>query len=200
MGRSHFLSVALLLVMFPACGSSGGGGGSAVPDIPASVPPGAGVLQIDMAGTWAIQDTSVLETNAANPTSPPNGTLFMLEPTRIASIGGLSVEQSALEQFVNAPLESYVNQLDGTNVYYAVVTDQRASGGERIETALAGGAVDANTILVEAFTSAQGASDPAPQFTRSRYTLVRVPGTTPLQHRPESWTAEDLLRAAFGDV
>ena len=199
MGRSRLLGVALLFVVVSGCGG-GGGGGPAAPDIPASVPPGAGVLQIDMAGSWVIQNAEVLDTNTTSPTPPPNGTLFQLESTRVASIGGLSVEQSALEQFVNAPLESYVNQLDGTNVYFAVVFDQRASGGERIETALAGGAVDANTILVEAFNSAQGASDPVPQFIRSRYNLVRVPGTTPLQHRPESWTAEDLFRAAFGDV
>ena len=153
-----------------------------------------------MAGSWVIQNAEVLEANTTNPTPPPDGTLFQLESTRVASIGGLNVEQSALEQFVNAPLESYINQLDGTNVYYAVISDQRASGGERIETALAGGAVDANTILVESFNSVQGASDLVPHFIRSRYSLVRVPGTTPLQHRPESWTLEDLLRAAFGGV
>lgn len=199
MERSRLLGIALLFAVFPGCGG-GGGGGPAAPDISASVPPGAGVLQIDMAGSWVIQNSEVLEANTTNPMPPPNSTLFQLESTRFASIGGLSVEQSALEQFVNAPLESYVNQLDGTNAYFAVVIDQRAFGGDRVETALAGGAVDANTIMVEAFNSTQGASDPAPSFIRSRYSLVRVPGTTPLQHRPESWTAGDLLRAAFGDV
>ena len=63
-----------------------------------------------------------------------------------------------------------------------------------------GGALDADTILVEAFTSEQSSADPAPVFTRSRYQLVRVSGTTPLLHRPESWAAGDLSRAAFGDV
>lgn len=200
MGRSSLLVLALSLVILPGCGGGGGGGGPTAPDIPAAVPPGAGILQIDMAGTWAVQNAQIVETNTANPTPPPTGTLFQLEPTRIASIGGLSVQQPALEQFINAPLDSYVNQLDGTKMYYGVVADQRAAGGERIEIALAGGALDANTILVESFTSAQSTSAPAPQFTRSRYSLVRVPGTTPLGHRPESWTAKDLFQAAFGDV
>ena len=37
-----------------------------------------------------------------------------------------------------------------------------------------------------------------PRFTRSRYLLVRTPGTTPLQHRPEEWAFEGMVQAAFG--
>jgi len=197
MGSIRSITLCLLFVS-AACG--GGGGGSAVPDIPAVVPPGAGITQIDMAGTWEIQNTEVVDTNAPTPTPPVDGTLFQLEPTRIAAIGGLSVDPIVLEQLIGAPLVTYVNQVDASRVFYGVLVDQRSSGGARLETALAGGALDADTILVEAFTSEQSSADPAPVFTRSRYQLVRVSGTTPLLHRPESWAAGDLSRAAFGDV
>ena len=53
---------------------------------------------------------------------------------------------------------------------------------------------------MEAFNSVQLPTDTVPRFTRSVYILVRAPGTTPLQHRPEDWTFEDLVRSAFGGV
>ena len=197
MGRTSSITLCLLLLS-AACGGGGGGGDAATPDIPAIVPPGAGITQIDMAGTWAIQNTEVVDSNAVTPNPPVDGTLFQLEPTRVATIGGLSVDPAVLEQLIGAPLVTYVNQVDASRVFYGVLVDQRSSGGARLETALAGGAIDADTIMVEAFTSEQSPTDPEPIFTRSRYQLVRVPGTTPLLHRPESWTAGDLSRAAFG--
>lgn len=193
--------VSLLLVsILAACSSGSGGGGPTGPDIPASVPDGAGGVQIEMAGTWVIQNATVLETNSPIPDPPVDGTMFQLEPERIATIGGLSVDPDDLAAIIGAPLVSYVNQVDGARVFYGVVIDTRASGGTRVETALAGGAVDANTIAVEAFNSVQTPSNEEPLFTRSRYLLVRAPGTTPLLHRPEDWTSADLVRAAFGDV
>jgi len=151
-----------------------------------------------MAGTWSIQNATVLESNAAVPDTPVDGTLFQFEPTRIVTIGGLSVDPDDLAALIGAPLVSYVNQIDQTRVFYGLVVDRRSSGGTRLESALAGGSVDANTIAVEAFTSVQAPNDAEPTFTRSRYLLVRVSGTSPLLHRPEDWTAEDLTRAAFG--
>lgn len=192
-----FILLSSLLI---ACSGGGGGGEPTGPDIPVSVPTGAGGVQIDMAGTWAIQNATILETNAVVPDPPVDGTLFQFEPTRVATIGGLSVDPDDLAAIIGAPLVSYVNQIDGSRVFYGLVVDRRATGGLRLETALAGGAVDANTIAVEAFNSAQAPNEAEPQFTRSRYLLVRVPGTTPLLHRPEDWTAADLLRSAFGDV
>jgi hypothetical protein len=197
MKRNRPVSV-FLLALVAACSSGGGGGGPSGPDIPAAVPEGAGGVQIDMAGTWVIQNATVVETNATVPDPPVDGTMFQFEPTRIATIGGLSVDPDDLAAIIGAPLISYVNQIDASRVFYGLVVDRRPSGGTRLETALAGGAVDANTIAVEAFNSLQAPNDVEPMFTRSRYLLVRVPGTTPLQHRPEDWTADDLVRAAFG--
>lgn len=172
--------------------------GAVSPDLPVAVPSGTGTLAIDMPGIWTIQDTIIVETNAAVPNPPFNGTVFEFEPTRIASIGGLSVTPGDLIAIIGSPLVSYVNVIDSSTVFYGLVVDQRASGGLRLETALAGGAVDANTIAVEAYNSSQSPSDVVPRFTRSRYVLVRTPGTTPLQHRPEEWTFEDMIEAAFG--
>ncbi|MGC6489322.1 MAG: hypothetical protein ACON4Z_16870 [Planctomycetota bacterium] len=196
------LSALLSLLAVSACGGGGGNGGAQTgatnPNLPVSVPPGTGALTIDMAGTWTIQDAIVVETNAAVPNPPFNGTPMAFEPTRIASIGGLSVAPGDLAALIGSPLVSYVNVIDSSTVFYGLVVDQRASGGDRLETALAGGAVSANTIAVEAFNSTQSPSDPVPRFTRSRYVLVRSPGTTPLLHRPEDWTFGDLSRSAFG--
>ena len=191
-------SITLCLLLLSAACGSGGGGDSTTPDIPAIVPPGAGITQIDMAGTWAIQNAEVVDSNAATPSLPVDGTLFQVELTRIATIGGVSVDPAELEQLLGTPLVTYVNQVDASRVFFGALVDQRSSGGVRLETALAGGAIDADTIMVEAFTSEQSPTDPEPIFTRSRYQLVRVPGTTPLLHRPESWAAGDLSRAAFG--
>lgn len=194
-------AVLLAGVMGTAC--SGGFGATpdvtVTPDIPVTVPPGTGILAIDMAGMWIIEDAVVIETNAPVPNPPFNGTMFELEPTRIASIGGLSVAPGDLIAVIGSPLVSYVNLVEASTVYYGLVVDQRATGGLRIETALAGGAVDANTISVEAYNSTQSATDLIPRYTRSRYMLTRTSGTTPLLHRPEELGFEDLVRRAFGD-
>ena len=156
------------------------------------------IESIDMAGMWVIEDAVVIETNAPVPNPPFNGTMFELETTRIASIGGLSVAPGDLIAVIGSPLVSYVNLVEASTVYYGLVVDQRATGGLRIGTALAGGAVDANTISVEAYNSTQSATDLVPRYTRSRYVLVRTSGTTPLLHRPEELGFEDLIRRAFG--
>ncbi|MEC8251701.1 MAG: hypothetical protein VX044_00705 [Planctomycetota bacterium] len=193
-------TVLLAGVLGTAC-SRGFGGTPDVtvtPDIPVAVPPGTGILAIDMAGMWVIEDAVIIETNAPVPNPPFNGTMFELETTRIASIGGLSVAPGDLIAVIGSPLVSYVNLIESSTVYYGLVVDQRATGGLRIETALAGGAVDANTISVEAYNSTQSVTDQIPRYTRSRYVLVRTSGTTPLLHRPEELGFEDLFRRAFG--
>jgi len=152
----------------------------------------------DMAGLWSIQDTVIIESNNPVPTPPVDGTIFELDPTRIVTIGGFDVSPGALAQAAGAPLISYINVVDMSSVFYGVVIDERASGGSRFETALAGGAVDADTVVVEALNSSQSAIAAFPSFTRSRYKLVRTSGTMPLQHRPEEWTFEDMARSAFG--
>jgi len=200
MKRIVGLGALLVLLSAGSCGNSGAQTGAVTPDLPVGVPTGTGALAIDMAGTWTIQDAVVIETNAAVPDPPFNGTPMVFEPTRIASIGGLSVAPGDLAAVIGSPLVSYVNVIDSSTVFYGLVVDQRATGGPRLETALAGGAVSANTIAVEAFNSVQLPSDTVPRFTRSVYILVRAPGTTPLQHRPEDWTFEDLVRSAFGGV
>lgn len=200
MKRIAGLGALLVLLSAGSCGNSGAQTGAVTPDLPVGVPTGTGALAIDMAGTWTIQDAVVIETNAAVPDPPFNGTPMVFEPTRIASIGGLSVAPGDLAAVIGSPLVSYVNVIDSSTVFYGLVVDQRATGGPRLETALAGGAVSANTIAVEAFNSVQLPTDTVPRFTRSVYILVRAPGTTPLQHRPEDWTFEDLVRSAFGGV
>jgi hypothetical protein len=201
MQRVLGLSALLVLLATGSCGNSGPQTtGAVTPDLPVGVPTGTGALAIDMAGTWTIQDAAVIETNAAFPNPPFNGTPMVFEPTRIASIGGVSVAPADLTALIGSPLVSYVNVIDSSTVFYGLVVDDRATGGPRLETALAGGAVSANTIAVEAFNSIQLPSDPVPHFTRSVYVLVRAPGTTPLQHRPEEWTFEDLARSAFGGL
>ena len=89
----------------------------------------------------------IVETNAAVPNPPFNGTVFEFEPTRIASIGGLSVTPGSLIAIIGSPLVSYVNVIDSSTVFYGLVVDQRASGGLRLETALAGGAACCATVV-----------------------------------------------------
>ena len=196
-------SLAVLLVALSSascsrsCGTADVAGLS--PDLPAKMPIGAGEAVIDMAGLWSIQDAVIIETNTATPTPPLNGTLFQLEPTRIAAIGGLSVAPADLAILIGAPLVSYVNVVEGSTVFYGIVVDQRASGGLRVETALAGGSVGPDSISVEAFNSTQAPNEVVPTFTRARYQLVRVAGTTPLLHRPEELDFGDLVSLAFGD-
>ncbi|HEB53413.1 MAG TPA: hypothetical protein ENI87_09185 [bacterium] len=180
-----------------ACNGSGGGGGETQsptgPQFPAVVPNGAGNLSITMAGTWTIQDAAVIETNAATPAPPLNGTPFVLDAQRILTIGGLSVAPDDLALFLGAQLVSYVNMTDGRTLFYGVTVDRRPAGGTREEIALAGGAIDADTIAVEAFSSTQSPSQVEPEFVRSRYTLVRVPSpatVVPVGIEP--------LEAAFG--
>ena len=103
----------------------------------------------------------------------------MLEPTRIQSIGGLSVAPSFLELILGSPLNFYVNLLDGRTLLYGVIVDNRANGGTREQVGLAGGTIDDNTISVEAYTSTQTATATDPVFTLTRYLLVRTSGAVP---------------------
>ena len=67
-----------------------------------------------------------------------------------------------------------------------------------IETALAGGSIGSNVLLVEAYNSVQASGQVEPLFTRSRYVLLRTTSATPLMHEPEELDIDDLLRRAFG--
>src|SRR5690606_5859686 len=116
---------------------------------------GAGRIPIVMAGTWQIQGATIIDTNATNPAPPLNGTVFVMEPGRVVSIAGLSVDPVGLTQLLGVPLDTYVNQVDDRTVFYGLVVDRRASGLTREEVAVAGGAINADTISVEAYASTQ---------------------------------------------
>jgi hypothetical protein len=111
---------------------------------------------------------------------PLTGTRVEIGADSITSIGGLGVSRANLEAVLGAALETYVNQQNGRTLFYGLVVDQRATSGLRQQVGVAGGAVDANTIAVEAFESVQLASQAQAVFTRSRYTLARVATTSPL--------------------
>jgi hypothetical protein len=164
--------MASFLPAFAAC-SGGGGGGGGGPQIPASVPAGSGGVTIQMAGTWQLGNVAVVETNSMlAPT--PDGTQFVIGPTALLSIGGLSVAQGDLEALIGVALEAYVNQVDGRTLQYGVIVDQRATGGVRDQVAVAAGSVNDNTIAVEGFISTQGVNDVDPRFVRWRGVLSRV--------------------------
>jgi len=210
MRRKSLTNVCLiaLLALWASCSNSGGSttavtqpgdpGAPADPGLPVSVPDGAGLLAIDMVGTWTIAATEILDTNSPNPEPPIDGTVFQFETDRIATIGGLSVDPFTLQGVLGAPLATYVNMVDGSVVLYHIVVDTRSSGGVRAETALAGGSIGNNVLLVEAYNSVQTSGQVDPLFTRSRYVLLRTTSATPLIHEPEALDIEDLLRRAFG--
>ena len=179
-------------------GDPGDPGAPADPGLPVSVPDGAGLLAIDMVGTWTIAATEILDTNSPVPEPPVDGTVFQFETGRIATIGGLSVDPFTLENVLGAPLATYVNMIDGSVVLYHIAVDTRSSGGVRAETALAGGSIGNNVLLVEAYNSVQASGQVEPLFTRSRYVLLRTTSATPLIHEPEELDIDDLLRRAFG--
>lgn len=195
------LSAVLVALSSASCGNSSGSATFAglSPELPAQLPLGSGGVAIDMSGMWSIEDAVIIESNSVAPTPPLNGTLFEMEPTRIAAIGGLSVAPSDLAILVGVPLVSYVNVVDSSTVFYGIIVDQRASGGLRVETALAGGSVGPDTISIEAYNSTQAPNEVVPTFTRARYRLARVAGTTPLLHRPEELDFVDFVSVAFGD-
>jgi hypothetical protein len=194
------LFLAASLATLGACSGGGGGGGATAPQIAASVPNGAGTVAIVMAGTWQIQNATVIDSNSTQPVPPLNGTTFVIEPGRVVSIGGLPVDAAGLQVLLGAPLDSYVNQVDDRTVFYGLIVDRRSAMQSREEVAVAGGALDADTISVEAYTSTQAPSAAEPIFTLSRYQLVRVAPTTPLHLLPEGAepAVEDVLHAAFG--
>jgi len=151
-----------------------------------------------MAGTWQISNAAIVDTNSTSPAPPINGTTFVIELARVVSIAGLSVDPVGLTQLLGVPLDSYVNQVDDRTVFYGLVVDRRDSGLSREEVAVAGGAINADTISVEAYSSTQAPGVAEPIFTLSRYDLVRVAGTTPAE-LPEQGSLQDLLKNAFGD-
>jgi len=175
----HPSVIALLLfsslVTFTACssGSSGGGGSDVAPTPTVSVPEGSGLQAIEMAGSWEVRLAEVVSSSVPEPVAPENGTVFVLDESRILSMDGLDIQPDPLVQLFGAPLEVYVNEVDGQTLMYRVVVDTRADGGTREETVVAGGSLDVDSIAVEAMTSSQSATDVQPSYTLCRYTLFR---------------------------
>lgn len=171
----HTSAALSILLCLGACS---GGGGSSDPNIPASVPDGAGQTRIDMIGTWSIRDSVVIESNSSVATPPLNNTAFVIDAGRVVSFQGLSVAPGDLELLAGTTLTSYINQVDGARMFFSFSYDSRAIGGENFQLAVAGGAIDADTIEVEHYESIQRNGQATPLFTRSRYRLVRI-ATTP---------------------
>ena len=195
------------IVMFGACGGGGGGGGEVaeiVPQPSASVPDGTGIVMIPMTGLWEIRNVVVIDSNSANPVAPLNGTTFWIEPGSILEIAGMSQSRDSLSSLFGAPLESYVNEVDGLTLMFQVVVDRRATGGTREEHAIAGGAFDLDSISVEAFLSSQSPTDSQPVYTLARYTLFRQSTTDLLELGDElppsqaDQTVQQVFGKAFG--
>ncbi len=184
--RRPLLRFSLLVPCLFVTACSGGGGGGGGPQLPAAVPNGSGNVTIQMAGTWQVGSVSVVD-SLGSVAPPADGTEFVLGPQGLVSIAGLSVAQADLEALLGAPLESYVNQLDGRTVLYGLVVDQRASGGTREQAALAGGALGDNSIAVEGYTSSQAANEPQARFVLWRGVLSR---TSPAMVLPEPPVAD----------
>ncbi len=188
LARAAMPALAALATVAASCsggGGHGGGGGAAADGIAAQVPAGTGLVAIEMAGTWEIRAAVVMDTNATDAQPPASGTQVSIGAAAVESIAALSVRRDDLEALLGAPLELYVNQLDGRTVFYAVTFDRRAHGGTREVVALAGGSVNADTIAVEQFTSTLPANGATAAFVRSRYNLVRVASSVQLGAPPQ---------------
>lgn len=159
-----------------ACGGGGGGNGLG---IPVGVPGGSGQLPIQMAGTWEIRGSTVIDTNDPAAVAPLNGTPLVIGVQGVISLGGLSVSRADIEALLGFPLDLYVNQLDGRTLLYGLSFDRRAQGGERSQVGVAGGSVDDNTIAVEQYSSVQRVGQDE-VYIRSRYTLARVSASVQL--------------------
>lgn len=179
--RGWFVSFVSMAAgcLVTACGGGGGGG----PQVPAVVPNGSGNVTIQMAGTWEIHNSTVVDTNDPTAAAPANGTPIVIGTQGLVSLGGLSVAQGDLEALLGFPLDVYVNQADGRKVLYAIGFDRRAQGGIRQQVGLAAGSVDDNTMAVEQFVSNQTATQQSEVYTRSRYTLTRVSSQLTLPFR-----------------
>ena len=193
--------MASFVAALAAC-SGGGGGGGGGPQIPASVPAGSGAVTIQMVGTWQVSSVTVIESNTTLVVPPGDGTQFVIGPTSLLSIGGLSVAQADLETLLGVALEAYVNQLDGRTLLYGVIADQRATGGRRDQAAVAAGSINDNTIAVEGFISTQDVNDTEPQFVRWRGFLTRVSPAifVPEPVRPDADGDEAAPRPTLRDV
>jgi hypothetical protein len=169
---SRPLPLLPLVLLAAACSRSPGPAPD--PGIAATVPAGTGVVSTDLTGTWEIRAGVVMETNLPNLAPPASGTIVVIAPGALASIGGLGVSRPELESVLGAPLDLYVNRVDGRTVIYGLTLDRRATGGTREEVALAGGTVNADTLAVEQYTSTLQPNAATAGYTLARYTLVRV--------------------------
>ncbi|MFK7740801.1 MAG: hypothetical protein AB8H80_10800 [Planctomycetota bacterium] len=186
-----FASLALAL------GACSGSSGSSDPQIPASVPAGAGNVAIDMSGTWEIRDATIVESNFVGAEPPLNNTPFLLNPDEVVSVANILVTPATLELLAGAPLEFYVNTVTDRRFFYAWASDRRPNGENRFELAVAGGAIDADTILVEQFESILEQGQVEPFFERSQYRLVRVAGA-PAMLDPASEEAKTAFERVYG--
>lgn len=165
--------VLLAPLVLAACGG-GGGGGSGGPAVNAQVPAGSGQVAIQMAGTWEIRDSALVETNDPTPTLPLNGTRIVIGPQGIVSIGGFPTARADLETFLALPLDWYVNQVDSKTILYGLSYDRLSLAGAKEQVGLAGGSMNVDAMAVEQWNSRQNTSATTERFTRSRYTLARV--------------------------
>lgn len=178
-----FLPLVTVVCCLAACsGSSSGGAAPPVgPQIAAGVPAGSGLQSIQMTGTWEIRNSQIVDTNSPTPDPAINGTQFVIDSGRVQTIGLLPVNPDQLTLLLGSPPEYYVNQVDGKTIFYGVIVDRRAANDSRLEIAVAGGALDTDTIAVEAYSSAQGPNDLEPIYVVSRYQLARVAQPAPVQ-------------------
>lgn len=203
------LFLTVIATIFGACSNSGSGSNSnSDPQIGATVPNGSGDIPITMPGNWQIQNAEVIETNSATPAPPINGSVFVVDIDRLVSISGLLVDPESLSNLLGSPLDSYVNLVTDSTIFYGVIVDRRSQGESREEVALAGGSLDADTIMVEAYISSQEPGDSEATYTLSQYQLGRIGSSTPLGLLPESnhhsdhdsnhRSVQSLLQDAFG--
>ena len=132
----------IIAATFVACSNSGSSSNSdSNPQIGATVPSDSGDIPITMPGNWQIQNAEVIETNSATPAPPINGSVFVVDIDRLVSISGLLVDPESLSNLLGSPLDSYVNLVTDSTIFYGVIVDRRSQGESREEVALAAGSL-----------------------------------------------------------
>jgi hypothetical protein len=190
MSPSHRRFAALPFLILSCLPVACRGSSDGVPSVAARVPDGSGQVPIQMIGTWEIRAAVVIETNRTNPEPPLNGVQFVIGPDGVRTIGGFSTRRADLEAILGFPLEWYINEQDGRRLFYGANYDRRAQGQGRQILGLAGGSLDANTIVVEQFNSEQP-NGGAETFVRSRYQLARIGNAWLAPELPTPPTAQD---------
>lgn len=187
----HRSASAILIVAIAACGCRSDSDGQ--PSIPVRVPDGTAQNAIQMVGTWEMRNVQVIDTNSTNPTPPINGTPLVIGPEGIRTIGPISFRRVDLEAALGVTFDWYLNSADGRRLFYGISIDRLDEGLGRVVFGMAGGSVDANTMVVEQFNSIQANSSSAESFSRFRYQLVRISNAIV---EPEPLPAAEVAAAA----